>query len=44
MELRWERAWISITYLFGSYKALGGNGIGEILYNRASALEIREEN
>lgn len=33
-----------LNYLFGSYKALGGNGTGEMLYNRASALEIKEEN
>ncbi|WP_333603531.1 hypothetical protein [Lactobacillus acetotolerans] len=32
-----------LNYIFRSYKALGGNGTGEILYNRASKLDIRKD-
>lgn len=32
-----------LDYLFKPYKALGGNGTGELLYNRVHDLEIRKE-
>ncbi|EJE97472.1 hypothetical protein [Liquorilactobacillus mali] len=32
-----------LEYIFSSYKALGGNGTGEILYDRVKELAIKEE-
>ena len=32
----------NIEYLYTSYHALGGNGTGTELYNRAKALPIRD--
>lgn len=33
----------NIRYLYNSYHALGGNGTGTELYNRAKALPIKED-
>ena len=33
----------NLEYLYKAYHALGGNGTGTELYNRAKALEIRED-
>lgn len=33
----------NIRYLYTSYHALGGNGTGTELYNRAKALPIKED-
>lgn len=33
----------NLEYLYRAYHALGGNGTGTELYNRAKALEIRED-
>lgn len=30
-----------LNYLFRSYKALGGNGTGEVLYNKVLQLQIK---
>lgn len=44
-----NRGWVSVSeldnleYLWSGYKELGGNGTGELLYTRVSALEIRED-
>lgn len=32
-----------LEYIFTSYKALGGNGTGEILYKKVQVLKIKEE-
>lgn len=32
-----------LEYLFTSYKALGGNGTGEILYTKCKSLPIRKD-
>ncbi|WP_056961222.1 hypothetical protein [Liquorilactobacillus satsumensis] len=32
-----------LEYIFSSYKDLGGNGTGEVLYNKVRALSIKEE-
>lgn len=34
----------NLEYLYNSYHALGGNGTGTELYNRAKALRIKEGN
>lgn len=33
----------NIEYLYNAYHALGGNGTGTELYNRAKALDIKED-
>lgn len=33
----------NLEYLYGSYHALGGNGTGTELYNRAKKLPLRED-
>ena len=33
----------NLEYLYRSYHALGGNGTGTELYNRAKALPIRND-
>lgn len=33
----------NIEYLYNAYHALGGNGTGTELYNRAKALNIKED-
>lgn len=33
-----------LSYLFRAYKALGGNGTGETLYNKVAALPNAKEN
>ena len=33
----------NLEYLYNSYHALGGNGTGTELYNRAKALPIKED-
>ena len=33
----------NLEYLYKAYHALGGNGTGTELYNRAKALEIKED-
>ncbi len=44
-----ERGWISLddfddlTYLFDAYKALGGNGTGEKIFNKVANLPNKEE-
>lgn len=32
-----------LSYLFNAYKALGGNGTGEVLYNKVKELPNRKE-
>ena len=32
----------NLTYLYKGYKALGGNGTGELLYNNVSSLRIAD--
>jgi hypothetical protein len=43
-----ERGWVTtadlddLEYLYKPYKALGGNGTGQMLYNRVHQLKIKE--
>lgn len=32
-----------LEYIFCSYKDLGGNGTGEILYNKVKALDVKDD-